>query len=142
MYRIFLALCLALSCLGISACAAAESQAPQPVAEASAGNALPAPAAAAPVEVVTSCRTDADCTVKDVGNCCGYYPACVNRNSPTDPQGVLAQCQAHGRMSVCGFAEINACQCVSGQCRAAGDAASPPSGGPSNQTEPTSEPTS
>ncbi|WP_434212261.1 hypothetical protein [[Pseudomonas] boreopolis] len=74
--------------------------------------------AAAPAKIDTTCRTDADCTVKNVGNCCGAYPACVNAASPTDPEGVMAQCRASGRMSVCGFREISGCQCVSGQCTA------------------------
>ncbi len=64
-----------------------------------------------------SCTTDADCTVKNVGNCCGYYPACVNVDSPTDPEGVQAQCAAEGRMGVCGFPEISGCQCVQGTCQ-------------------------
>jgi hypothetical protein len=67
-----------------------------------------------------SCRSDADCTVKDVGSCCGYQPACVNRDSPTDPAAVRAQCQAQGMASVCGFREIAACTCNAGQCEAAG----------------------
>jgi hypothetical protein len=71
-----------------------------------------------PVKLDTTCHTDADCTVKDVGNCCGAYPACVNVASRTDPEGVMAQCRASGRMSVCGFREITGCQCVSGQCTA------------------------
>ncbi|PPU95173.1 hypothetical protein XpopCFBP1817_09320 [Xanthomonas populi] len=71
-----------------------------------------------PITVPTNCRTDADCTVKNVGNCCGAFPACVNVNSATDPKGVMAQCQARGMMSVCGFREISACQCVAGQCAA------------------------
>lgn len=79
----------------------------------------PTPAPQATVVVVDqSCRTDADCTVKDVGNCCGYYPACVNVNSPTDPKGVQASCQARGMMSVCGFREISGCSCVQGKCAA------------------------
>lgn len=69
-------------------------------------------------KVDSSCRTDADCTVKNVGNCCGYYPACVNVNSPTDPEGVQAQCAKSGMASVCGFAEISGCECVQGQCQA------------------------
>ena len=77
--------------------------------------------AAAPVQVDMSCRTDADCTVKDVGNCCGFYPACVNVNSPTDPEGVKAACARSGMMSVCGFRDISACQCVAGSCQAADD---------------------
>ena len=72
-----------------------------------------------PGEVDYSCKTDADCEVKNVGNCCGYAPACVNVNSPTDPQGVQAECARSGRMSVCGFREISACQCVKGQCEPA-----------------------
>lgn len=65
-----------------------------------------------------SCTTDADCTVKNVGNCCGYYPACVNVDSPTDPEGVQAKCAAEGRAGVCGFPEITGCHCVQGSCKA------------------------
>jgi len=70
------------------------------------------------VTVDTSCKTDADCTVKNVGNCCGYYPACVNVNSPTDPKGVQAECTKKGMMSVCGFPEISSCSCKQGKCEA------------------------
>lgn len=78
------------------------------------------PVTAAPAGVVIdrSCRSDADCTVKNVGNCCGVYPACVNITSPTDPAGVQARCQAQGMMGVCGFTEIQGCSCLQGQCRA------------------------
>ena len=78
-----------------------------------------APAPTGPTgKVNTSCKTDADCSVKNVGNCCGDFPACVNVNSPTDPKGVQAQCAKAGMASVCGFADISACQCVQGQCQA------------------------
>ncbi|WP_425462614.1 hypothetical protein [Marilutibacter aestuarii] len=77
----------------------------------------PAPAQG-PVQVDRSCRTDADCTVKNVGNCCGAYPACVNVDSPTDPEGVRAACAKDGMMSTCGFREIQGCQCVAGSCTA------------------------
>lgn len=70
------------------------------------------------VVVDRSCTTDADCTVKNVGNCCGQYPACVNVDSPTDPEGVQARCAAEGRAGVCGFPEISSCQCVQGSCQA------------------------
>lgn len=83
----------------------------------------PAQAAATSPKVDTRCRTDTDCTVKNVGNCCGYYPACVNVDSPTDPAAVTAQCKASGRMSVCGFPQIAGCRCVAGQCSASGPAA-------------------
>lgn len=71
----------------------------------------------APVAIDTSCTRDADCTIKNVGNCCGHYPACVNVDSPTDPEAVQAQCARTGMASVCGFPSISACQCVAGQCR-------------------------
>ena len=73
----------------------------------------------APVVADRSCRSDADCAVKDVGNCCGRYPACVNKDSPTDPAAVRAQCEKNGMASVCGFREIAACTCNAGQCEAA-----------------------
>jgi hypothetical protein len=69
--------------------------------------------------VDTGCRTDADCAVKNVGSCCGYAPACVNVNSPTDPKGVQAECAKKGMSSVCGFPEISSCSCKQGRCEAA-----------------------
>lgn len=69
------------------------------------------------VKLDRTCRSDADCTVKNVGNCCGALPACVNVNSPTDPEGVQRECARSGRMSVCGFKPIEGCQCVQGQCK-------------------------
>ncbi len=77
---------------------------------------LPPERVPAPVVVDRSCRTNADCTIKDVGNCCGAFPACVNRASPTDPAAVQAQCARSGRMSVCGAPAIEACSCVKGAC--------------------------
>ena len=73
------------------------------------------------VAVDTTCKTSADCAVKNVGNCCGAMPACVNKDSPTDPAAVQAQCNAKGMMGVCGFKEITACQCDNGQCTSADD---------------------
>ena len=67
-------------------------------------------------QIDSRCRSSADCAVKNVGNCCGAMPACINRDSPTDPQAVQAQCQAKGMMGLCGFREISACQCDNGQC--------------------------
>ncbi|PWF20184.1 hypothetical protein TP38_02365 [Xanthomonas citri pv. citri] len=103
-----------LACLGSTGCVAAppaDTAAPPPATGSTSGPA----AGKAVIVTTTTCRTDADCTVKNVGNCCGAFPACVNVNSATDPKGVLAQCQAGGMMSVCGFREISACQCVAGQ---------------------------
>lgn len=70
------------------------------------------------VAINRSCQADADCAVKNVGNCCGYYPACVNVDSPTDPKGVQAECQKKGMMSVCGFPDISSCSCRQGRCEA------------------------
>jgi hypothetical protein len=71
-----------------------------------------------------SCRTSADCVVKDVGNCCGTMPACVNKGARTDPAAVKAQCERQGMASVCGFKEVTACTCVAGTCQdVAGDVA-------------------
>jgi len=72
-------------------------------------------------DVDYTCRTDADCTVKDVGNCCGRYPACVNRESPTFPDRVKAECAKKGEMGICGFREISGCACVEGRCASRGD---------------------
>lgn len=72
-----------------------------------------------------SCTVNADCAVKNVGNCCGHYPACVNRDSPTFPEQVRERCEAEGMMGVCGFPEISACQCVDNRCEAAGGGQQP-----------------
>jgi hypothetical protein len=99
------------------------------------GNALPPPAMnqgiavgepnpGAPSTVDRSCKTDADCAIKDVGSCCGYRPACVNTASPTFPDQVKAQCADSGRMGICGFPAITGCKCTAGQCEGTGADAS------------------
>lgn len=70
-----------------------------------------------------SCTTDSDCAVKDVGNCCGYFPMCVNKDARTDPAAVRAQCEKDGMASICGFREISACQCVDNRCESLADGA-------------------
>lgn len=113
---------------------------PKTATEAAPTPAAPAPAATAPIatpapqapqqapeatehKVATdasapsrSCRTDSDCAVKNVGNCCGAFPMCVNKDAKTDPAAVQAQCAKAGVASVCGFQEVSGCQCVKGQC--------------------------
>lgn len=79
-------------------------------------DAKPAPAATAP-KLDVGCKTSADCAVKDVGNCCGYYPRCVNVNAAVDPKAVQAQCARSGMASVCGFKAVEGCECVQGECR-------------------------
>lgn len=80
-------------------------------------SALEAPAAPT-ADAPKRCARDADCVVKDIGNCCGYYPACVHREQPVDPEGVQRRCREQGLSSICGFPEITACTCVDGTCRA------------------------
>lgn len=67
-----------------------------------------------------SCQTSSDCVIKDVGNCCGYFPACVNVNAKTDPEGVKKKCEQDGMASICGFADIQSCSCVNQRCVSAG----------------------
>jgi len=97
-------------------------QAPQPSPAPPMGGPLPAERVPSPVKLDTSCKVDADCAVKDVGNCCGAMPACVHKDSPTDPAAVQAECARKGMASVCGFREISACSCSDGRCRDASDA--------------------
>lgn len=142
MSRIFLTIgLLLLSVLVLAGCAA-----PSTSTSANgnlAGNTPPAPPAPPPMSsplppreikqaaaLDTTCKTRADCAVKDVGSCCGTKPACVNKDSPTDPAAVQAQCKAKGMMGICGFREIPACQCDNGQCVEAGPANPEPSSDP------------
>lgn len=131
MHTLFLhGLCASL--LMLVACAAPPS-ASQNVAPSAAAQAQPAkppprmsdplpaervPEAGTTAKLDKSCQSNADCAVKNVGNCCGAMPACVNKDSPTDPAAVQAECARSGRMSVCGFREISACQCSDGRCEA------------------------
>ncbi|TMN20301.1 hypothetical protein [Pseudoxanthomonas sp. X-1] len=104
----------------------ATDPAPAPAPGAQTGsNATPAPSRppSTPAKVQTQCTSDAQCVVKNIGSCCGELPACVNVDSPTDPAAVQAQCQASGRMGICGFRPISACQCQAGTCQPAGDGA-------------------
>lgn len=89
------------------------------------GDSAPAPVpaaidAAAAGEVDYRCTTDSDCAVKDVGNCCGYYPACVNAGSPTFPERVREECAREGTAGICGFPDISGCRCVAGRCESDG----------------------
>ena len=95
---------------------------PDPRLKVRTGGPLPPQALPQPVKLDYHCARDADCAVKDIGNCCGAYPACVNRDSPTDPAAVRAQCAKQGRMSACGFQPIDACSCRQGQCAPRDDA--------------------
>jgi hypothetical protein len=71
------------------------------------------------------CSVDADCAVKNVGNCCGYHPACVHRDQPVDPDAVQARCEQEGTASICGFPEISGCACVARRCVPAANGGDP-----------------
>ena len=126
--RLFLLLALVVSLAGCAAPSPtppasgnlAGSAPPAPPEPASAPPPMSSPLPPRPVKesviVDSTCKTSADCAVKNVGNCCGAMPACVNKDSPTDPAAVQAECNARGEMSICGFKEISACQCDDGQC--------------------------
>jgi hypothetical protein len=115
--------------LTMAACAApqpADGVEPPPMSDPLPATVLPEPATpprhgavAGLPDLDRSCRIDADCAVKNVGNCCGYYPACVNRSAEPDPQAVQAACARSGMAGVCGFREIQACACVASRCEPA-----------------------
>ncbi|MFW5847033.1 MAG: hypothetical protein ACOCUU_02625 [Nanoarchaeota archaeon] len=55
-----------------------------------------------------SCEIDSDCEIKNVGNECGYYPKCVNKNFKPNPPEL--------KSSDCGFPLIDHCKCINNQC--------------------------
>lgn len=63
-----------------------------------------------------SCKEDADCVIKDVHNCCGYYPRCVSKDYTPDIEAVKQRCAEQGMASVCGYPEITGCECSDGKC--------------------------
>lgn len=95
---------------------------PQPTTTAEQSSIAPlAPEVAAPSVTIVpaidvACTVDADCAVKNVGNCCGYYPACVNVASETFPELVAKQCAETGTAGICGFPAIASCICDAGRC--------------------------
>lgn len=136
MRRTILGLFAACCVLMAAACAAPPSSAapdPSPPGDSQAASPAKPPPKSGPLPAERAvagaidrrCSTDADCVVKDVRNCCGMMPACVNVDSPTDPAGVAAQCKKGGMMSVCGFKAVQGCKCSRGQCTALSAAVDP-----------------
>ena len=62
------------------------------------------------------CETSEDCEVKNVGNCCGYYPGCVNKDYEPNLTKVQQDCFEQGIASVCGWTEIESCECINNLC--------------------------
>jgi hypothetical protein len=70
----------------------------------------------APARLDVSCKSNADCMVKDVGNCCGYYRA-ASTSTPRSTPGRAGAVRAQRMASVCGFKTVEGCECVQGECR-------------------------
>ena len=65
---------------------------------------------------VLYCEIDEDCVIKDVHNCCGYYPRCVNKDYTPDIEKVIEECKESGVASACGWPEITNCKCINNNC--------------------------
>mmetsp|Transcript_10831 Transcript_10831/g.32065 ORF Transcript_10831/g.32065 Transcript_10831/m.32065 type:complete len:163 (-) Transcript_10831:352-840(-) len=65
-----------------------------------------------------SCNEHADCAVKNVGNCCGFFPECVSASFCPDLPGVESWCSSNGISSICGWSNIHACVCENKKCEA------------------------
>jgi hypothetical protein len=111
---LLLAACAPAPAALLSSDAAATSQPGPAIAPVSA---TPSPVTSDPASVSRACKVDADCAVKDVGSCCGRHPACVNKDAPTFPNEVKAQCAKEHRAGACNVQAIGGCSCVQGQCR-------------------------
>jgi hypothetical protein len=72
-----------------------------------------------------SCSVDADCAVMNVGNCCGYYPGCLNKAATPDPERVSRLCAENDMAGICGFPSIENCSCIGGQCQPAQGSGTP-----------------
>ena len=116
------ALCLG-ACAASQPTAAETEPAPPPMSKPLPATPVPAQPARSGVpgapELDYGCSVDSDCEVKNVGNCCGYFPACVNKDAQPDPAAVQAACAGSGMAGVCGFREIAACSCVANACQPA-----------------------
>ncbi len=72
-----------------------------------------------------SCQTDSDCAIKDVHTCCGYDPACTNKNAVVDATFVSDACEKEGAVGICGFPSIDSCKCENNKCKGNGEIAIP-----------------
>jgi uncharacterized protein len=55
-----------------------------------------------------SCVADSDCAIKDIGNLCGKYLDCVNKDYVPVPPEINSD--------FCGYPEIDGCKCIDGGC--------------------------
>ena len=63
-----------------------------------------------------TCEQAQDCEIKDVRNCCGYHPKCVNKNSIVNGTLVKELCEHGAQTGLCGFQDIKSCKCEKNMC--------------------------
>jgi hypothetical protein len=63
------------------------------------------------------CDAPSDCEIKDIHNCCGYYPRCVNKDYIPDIEAVKKKCIENDIVSICGYPEISECRCIENSCK-------------------------
>ena len=87
---------ITMSLLALAACAAAPAGGSGQSAQSPASPPASVSAVTAKVKIDSTCRSDADCTVKNVGNCCGEFPACVNVQQPHRSGRRAGRMRPHG----------------------------------------------
>ncbi|MBS3074963.1 hypothetical protein J4429_00730 [Candidatus Pacearchaeota archaeon] len=63
-----------------------------------------------------TCEQPEDCEIKDVRNCCGYHPECVNKNSIVNASLVKELCEHGAQTGLCGYKDIKSCKCEKNKC--------------------------
>lgn len=57
-----------------------------------------------------SCKTDDDCVIKNIENCCGYYPKCLSKEAVLNPEEVERLCEGENATG-CPIASLGYCRC-------------------------------
>jgi hypothetical protein len=125
MRAIALAFAVFVLALLLAACATAQASTANGVTPASTSTTSASPGSPDWEHPDRSCKVDADCQAKNVGNCCGVHRECVNKDAPIDPAKVKALCGQDHRAGVCSTRYIGACSCSQGQCQVAAPATTP-----------------
>ena len=63
-----------------------------------------------------SCNTSNECVIANIGNCCGYYPTCLNKDAKPDADFVNRICNKASIAGMCGFPSIESCECIENRC--------------------------
>ncbi len=66
-----------------------------------------------------SCNFNFECKIKDIHDCCGYYPECVNSNAKVDPDFVDRICGKEVRLCPLGVftSDTTSCKCINKKCQ-------------------------